>query len=56
MVDASGVDSVRNSLKSQGMESFVIGQVEKLGSSEGYEFGGKGSTGGGARMVGEYAQ
>ncbi|MDR9443930.1 MAG: phosphoribosylformylglycinamidine cyclo-ligase [Microbacteriaceae bacterium] len=56
VVSESGVDSVRESLKTQGMESFIIGQVENLGSAEGYEFGGKGSTGGGAKMVGEYAK
>ena len=56
VVSEAGVDSVAESLEDQGMSSFVIGQVENLGSAEGYEFGGKGSTGGGARMVGEYAQ
>ena len=56
VVSEPGADSVRKSLKAQGMDSFVIGQIEKQVSAEGYEFGGKGSTGGGARMVGEYAK
>jgi phosphoribosylformylglycinamidine cyclo-ligase len=56
VVSSEGVDSVSESLRSAGMESFVIGEVQKFSSAEGYEFGGKGSTGGGARMVGEYAK
>jgi len=51
-----GVSNVQKSLKDQGMESFVIGEVREMQTTEGYEFGGKGSAGGGVRMVGSYAQ
>jgi len=56
VVAEKGVSDVQQSLKDQGMDSFVIGEVSKMQSTEGYEFGGKGSAGGGVRMVGSYAQ
>ena len=56
MLKPGAVKDVQKILSENSMHSFVIGEIQPLQDKTGYEFGGKGSTGGGCRMVGEYAK
>ena len=56
MLKPGAVKDVQKILSENNMHSFVIGEIKPLQDKAGYEFGGKGSAGGGCRMVGEYAK